>query len=91
MNFGKAIELIKQGGQASRKGWNGKNQHIELAKNITFVNRLGKTFVANHEDIGSQAIAFVGTRGIQMGWLASQSDMLAEDWIGFDIKGNYVE
>lgn len=26
------------------------------------------------------AIAFVGTSGVQMGWLASQSDMLAEDW-----------
>ena len=35
---------------------------------------------AAHEDIGSKAIAFCGTRGIQMGWLASQADMLAEDW-----------
>lgn len=26
-------------------------------------------------------IAFVGTSGVQMGWLASQADMLAEDWV----------
>ena len=27
------------------------------------------------------AIAFIGTSGVQMGWLASQADMLAEDWV----------
>ena len=27
-----------------------------------------------------QALAFVGTSGVQMGWLASQADMLADDW-----------
>lgn len=32
------------------------------------------------EAIGNKAIAFVGTSGVQIGWLASQSDMLAEDW-----------
>lgn len=30
------------------------------------------------------AIAFHGTSGIQLGWLASQSDMLFEDWIIMD-------
>ena len=34
-----------------------------------------------HDAIGNMAIAFVGTSGVQMGWLASQSDMLAEDWV----------
>ncbi|MDU3109535.1 MAG: DUF2829 domain-containing protein, partial [Clostridium sp.] len=29
----------------------------------------------------NMAIAFVGTSGVQMGWLASQADMLAEDWV----------
>ena len=33
------------------------------------------------EDIGSKAIVFCGTRGEQIGWLASQADMLAEDWM----------
>ena len=32
---------------------------------------------AQHNDIGSTAFAFVGTRGVQLGWLASQADMLA--------------
>ena len=34
-----------------------------------------------HDAIGNQAIAFVGTSGVQLGWLASQADMLAEDWV----------
>lgn len=33
-----------------------------------------------HAAIGNKALAFVGTSGVQLGWLASQADMLAEDW-----------
>lgn len=29
----------------------------------------------------NRAIAFIGTSGVQMGWLASQADMLANDWM----------
>ena len=32
MNFGKAIEALKEGKKVARKGWNGKKQYIELAK-----------------------------------------------------------
>lgn len=35
---------------------------------------------AEHAAIGNKAIAFCGTSGVQMGWLASQADMLADDW-----------
>jgi hypothetical protein len=34
-----------------------------------------------HDAIGNMAVAFVGTSGVQMGWLASQADMLADDWV----------
>ena len=40
----------------------------------------GEIVNSNHENIGNKAIAFVGTSGVQMGWLASQADMLADDW-----------
>ena len=33
-----------------------------------------------HDTMGNKAIAFVGTSGVQLGWLASQADMLSEDW-----------
>lgn len=80
MNFGKALEAIKNGKKAKRKGWNGKEQYIELAQNISYQNMGGEIVNCNHENIGNKAIAFVGTSGVQMGWLASQADMLADDW-----------
>lgn len=80
MTFSLAIEALKKGKKVARKGWNGKSQYCELASNISYVNA-GKDIVnCEHEAIGNKAIAFVGTSGVQMGWLASQADMLAEDW-----------
>lgn len=84
MKFGQAIEAIKQGRRAKREGWNGKNQYVELAKNISYEAADGTIVNAVHDAIGNKAIAFVGTSGVQLGWLASQADMLAEDWIIFD-------
>lgn len=83
-SFGDAIKYLKRGLKVKRKGWNGKNQYIELAKNISYVNPSGEVINAEHEAIGNQAIAFVGTSGVQLGWLASQADMLAEDWVFVD-------
>lgn len=78
--FGEAIKCMKRGLKVARKGWNGKNQYIELASNISYQTSEGCIVNCEHEAIGNQAIAFIGTSGVQMGWLASQADMLAEDW-----------
>lgn len=80
MDFGEAIKLLKEGKKVARAGWNGKNQYIELATCISYKNAAGEIVNCEHEAIGNKAIAFVGTSGIQMGWLASQADILAEDW-----------
>lgn len=78
--FGDAIKYMKRGLKVKRQGWNGKNQHIELAKNISYVSPDGTIENCNHDAIGNMAVVFVGTSGVQMGWLASQADMLADDW-----------
>lgn len=78
--FDNAIRLLKKGFKLSRKGWNGKNQYIEIVNCLSYVDQLGHVVNSDHEDIGNAAIAFVGTSGTQVGWLASQADMLAEDW-----------
>lgn len=80
MTFGEALEKLKKGKKVSREGWNGKKQYIELATNISYINSFGEVINVNHETMGNKAIAFVGTSGVQLGWLASQSDMLSEDW-----------
>lgn len=80
MDFGDAIKLLKLGKKLQRSGWNGKKQYIELATNISYKNADGNIINVEHDAIGNCAIAFVGTSGVQLGWLASQADMLAEDW-----------
>ncbi|MBD9291825.1 MAG: DUF2829 domain-containing protein [Coprococcus eutactus] len=81
LTFGIAIEMIKRGFKVARKGWNGKKQYIQLATAISYKPMDGDVVNCEHESIGNKAIAFVGTSGVQMGWLASQADMLAEDWV----------
>lgn len=84
-DFGEAIRRVKGGARVARKGWNGKKQYIELATELSYrIKSHGSVINVNHEDIGSKAIAFIGTRGIQVGWLASQADMLADDW--YEVK-----
>lgn len=84
MPFGLAVEAMKKGKKVKRKGWNGKNQYIQLATGISYKSSDGEIVNCEHDAIGNKAIAFVETSGVQMGWLASQADMLAEDWVFVD-------
>ena len=79
-SFGEAIKYLKRGMKVARKGWNGKEQYIQLAAGISYKTADGDIVNCEHDAIGNMAIAFCGTSGVQMGWLASQADMLAEDW-----------
>ena len=81
LSFGEAIKMAKlYGKRIRRRGWNGKNQFVELATCISYKNAEGDVINAQHDAIGNAAFAFVGTSGVQIGWLASQADMLATDW-----------
>lgn len=80
-SFGEAIGYMKRGMKVARKGWNGKKQYIQLATGISYKVADGAIVNCEHNAIGNMAIAFVGTSGVQMGWLASQADMLADDWV----------
>lgn len=80
-SFSDAIRYLKRGLKVARKGWNGNKQYIQLATCISYKSADGDIVNCEHDAIGNAAIAFVGTSGIQLGWLASQADMLAEDWV----------
>lgn len=80
-SFGEAIKYIKRGMKVMRKGWNGKNQHIELVSAISYTAPAGAIVNGEHAAIANKAIVFFGTSGVQIGWLASQADMLADDWV----------
>lgn len=80
-SFGEAIKYLKRGHKVARKGWNGKKQYIQLASGISYKAPTEDIVNCEHDAIGNMAVAFVGTSGVQMGWLASQADMLADDWV----------
>ena len=83
MNFGLAIEAAKMGKKIARHGWNGKGQYVFLADDVEF-----HTDADISEFYGSADGVYVATMlvlrtaqgNLQPGWLASQADMLAEDW-----------
>lgn len=88
--FGHAITLMKLGHRVARAGWNGKGMWICLSAGhgalpaTSFWNKHTRGFA---EQNGGQAevlpylIMKTADDKILMGWLASQTDMLAEDWI----------
>lgn len=78
MDFGGALDHLKNGSRLARKGWNGKNIFIELQ-------------IPDEHSKMTQPYIYISTLGLQTSnsyavtgrvpWLASQTDMLAEDWM----------
>lgn len=84
-NFGSAIEELKAGRKVWRTGWNGKNMWLILAdgsKNISTTEGTPyhKAGLINNVNINPHIDMMTASGSMQPGWLASQSDMLAEDW-----------
>lgn len=83
MNFGEALAAIKAGKRVARVGWNGKGMFLSLVPGSTFtVNResllsiMGEgTQVQYHAHIDMKT-----AQGYVVPWLASQADLLSEDW-----------
>ena len=64
MSFGEAIKMAKlYGKRIRRRGWNGKNQFVELATCISYKNAEGDVINAQHDAIGNAAFAFVFDEG----------------------------
>ena len=83
MNFEDALYLVKTGNKVARKGWNGKDMFIFLVPGSTFeVNRapLLGIFPEGTAVSYQPHIDMYTARGTIVPWLASQSDLLAEDW-----------
>ena len=81
--FGWAIERLKDGAKVARRGWNGKGMFLFLVQGSTFkVNRpplLG--IYPEGTEINYHAHIDMKTADNNVvPWLASQTDMLAEDW-----------
>lgn len=77
--FGQATELLKSGLKLSRKGWNGKGMFLFLVSGGAW------DFECDiHGVDGLHTLPFICMKtadGKLVPWLASQSDILAEDWV----------
>ena len=83
MNFSEALERIKTGGKVSRSGWNGKEMFIFLVQGSKFVvNRMPLIEMYNEgTEVTYQPHIDMRTADKSVvPWLASQSDLLADDW-----------
>ena len=70
MDFGDAVKKMKyRGGRFTRAGWNGKNMYIELQ------------VPDEHSKMTLPYIYMKTVQGDLVPWLASQTDMLADDWM----------
>lgn len=68
MDFGEAIHHLKSSESVTRQGWNGKGQFLRLWNPDW------------ESDMTLPYIAITTVQGDRVPWLASQTDMLAEDW-----------
>jgi hypothetical protein len=83
MNFGDALKALKSGHSVARAGWNGKGMFLFLVPGSTFkVNRppLLGIYPEGTEINYCPHIDMKTADGMVVPWLASQTDMLAEDW-----------
>jgi len=70
MNFGDAIKALKNGEKVCREGWNGKGMWIALQR------------PDGHSKMSLPYIYMRTVQGDIVPWIASQTDMLADDWKG---------
>ena len=81
MAFGDALEAMKQGERVARHGWNGKDMYIFIAFEPDFVTDADISELDGKEvEVGDVICMKTAQDSFQLGWLASQADMLAEDW-----------
>lgn len=79
------MDLAKDGHKIFRSGWNGKNMWVCYMPPVTIfeglVNGRTKKFVPNGDlKVGGYMVMWTADGTWQPGWLASQTDMLADDW-----------
>lgn len=68
MNFGQAIAVLKAGGKVRRAGWNGKGMWLHLQ------------VPDDHSKMQRPYIYMKPADDLLVPWLASQADMLSDDW-----------
>lgn len=78
LNIGDAIECMREGNKVARKGWNGRGIYIsihtpsagdDMTQEYIYIDTTG--LVTDNENAPKSTVP----------WFASQTDLLAEDWV----------
>lgn len=80
MNFGQALEALKQGARICRTGWNGKGMWLSIVKAGEWSTSAWMKWPLNTEFETAPWIGMMTADKQFVPWLASQTDILAEDW-----------
>jgi hypothetical protein len=68
VKVGQAVDLLEQGRDVCRTGWNGKGMYLRLQPAVG----------------ADPAYVYLVTRGKRVPWTCSQADLLADDWVATD-------
>lgn len=90
MNFSDALTALKSGNKVCRSGWNGKGMWIVLVEPVTHP-KSGYSAYINYDPLGKGTVSelmgptlpFIAMKTADntlVPWLASQTDILSEDW-----------
>lgn len=81
MSFGLAIEAMKMGRAVAREGWNGKEMFLYYvpANEYAVTTEIARSYFGDTVPYGAY-IALKTMQGNVVPWLASQTDMLTDDW-----------
>ena len=81
LNFGQAIEALKEGKKVAREGWNGKGMWVKL-QIPTETSKMTRPYIFMTCPKGSTRQFGEQTNDFELvPWLASQTDVLSEDWV----------
>lgn len=91
-SFSNALTALKAGYRVRRKGWNGKGMWLalwsagtyratsELFENSPALRMHAQLAASKSLDVAASIVMKTADGSIVFGWLASQTDLLAEDW-----------
>lgn len=84
MNFEMALAALKAGGKVARIGWNGKGLWLELQRPDAHSKMTLPYIFMSYPSTPASETAPANHINARVPWVASQTDMLAEDWMFFE-------
>jgi hypothetical protein len=91
VTFGDAVYFLKRGGKVARAGWNGKGMFLYLVGADAYPAKTAVAKAHFGEDAKVPYKAYIAMKTVDedvVPWLASQTDVLAEDWVILEEGGS---